>query len=375
MGESIAEFMDRRRREIARFGRKAEAVAHEAYDKAIRAGQDLRLGSPGDVVRYGAKLLQAKEARTAAAVSNTIRETKRQAGDALNRLGQNPKVRPVAVAVAHGAGNVAGVARGGVHAVEGLADGAVFAGRLIDQFDVLKSPRGQSAVELLARGGLGAGRNAADYVRKAVADPRSVVRDVSDKAQRWRRALDPSATPAAPTFTRELRRNFDIGQNQGEVLFDAASLFVGGPAAKTIKGLGRVSNVGNVERYLAQGFSSRAATHLAEPYPSSGMGHHFIPRRAKLPESYSDSVFNVLKPDGVSRGDFYELHYKVDPKYHGGRVVRGEGWSGKKLGLEEYGLAGRLWHGSPPPLKARVGGLGAGAGAAMNSPGEQEADW
>jgi len=77
---------------------------------------------------------------------------------------------------------------------------------------------------------------------------------------------------------------------------------VGGPAAKGVKGLGRVSNVGNVERYLAQGFSPKAAAHLAEPYPSRGMGHHFIPRRAGLRESYSDSVFNVLKPEGISRG-------------------------------------------------------------------------
>ena len=92
------------------------------------------------------------------------------------------------------------------------------------------------------------------------------------------------------------------------------------------------------------------------------MGHHFIPRAEKLPKSYSDGIFNVLRPEGVSRGDFYELHYKVDPKYHGGGV-KGERWSGADLGLHKYGLVGRLWHGSPPPLKARVGGLGASAGA------------
>jgi len=109
--------------------------------------------------------------------------------------------------------------------------------------------------------------------------------------------------------------------------------------------------------------------------PFRGLGHHFIPRRKGLPKSYSDSVFNVLKPEGISRGDFYELHYKVDPSYKGGGVIRGEGWSGKKLGLEEYGLAGRLWHGSPSPLKARVGGLGGSAGAIMYDPIDEETGW
>jgi len=105
------------------------------------------------------------------------------------------------------------------------------------------------------------------------------------------------------------------------------------------------------------------------------MGHHYIGRRFGLPEIYSDSVFNVLKPEGISRGDFYELHYKVDPKFRGARVIPGEGWSGKKLGLERYGLAGQLWQGSPPPLKARVGGLGATAGAGMYMPEDEERGW
>ena len=170
-----------------------------------------------------------------------------------------------------------------------------------------------------------------------------------------------------------MHRNFDIGQNQGELAFDVGSLVVGGPAAKAVR-LGRVSNVGNVEKYVAQGFGPKAAAHLAEPYPSQRMGHHFIPRSAELPKSYSDSVFNVLKPKGISRGGFYELHYKVDPQYYGGSA-RGESWRGRGLGLKRYGLAGRLWHGSPSPLKARVGGLGASAGGAMYIPDDEEAGW
>ena len=375
MGESISEFMKRRGREVTRFGREAEAAAHEVYGQAIRAGKDLNLASPGEVARHGANLLEERANRAATAVSNTAQQGKLQVGKALHNAGKNPTVRSVAIGTARGAGNVAGVVRGGAHAVEGLLEGAIFAGRLADPFDGLKSPQGDSAIEQFGRGVVNAGRAAAGYVAKGVADPRSVVTDIRDKAQEWRRDLDFSATPTAPTFEGELRRNFKIGQNQGELVFDLGSLVVGGPAAKAVKGLGGVSNVGKVEKYVAQGFSPKAAAHLAKPYPSRGMGHHFMPRRVGLPKSYSDSVFNVLKPGGISRGDFYELHFNVDPKYWGNSAIPGEKWSGKDLGLTRNGLAGRLWHGSPPPLKARAGGLGAGAGTAMYVPKDEETGW
>ncbi len=373
MRESISEFIDRQNRKVARFGREAEAAAHEAYRKSIRLGQDLKLSSPGDVIRHGAQLLQDAEDRAARIASRKAEEVKAQAREALRGMAKNPVARSVAVDTVRTAGNAAGVVRGGVHAVEGLVDGATFLGRLVDPLDHLKSAPGQSAAEQLGRGVVNTGRMGVDYVRKGVADPQSVVTDVKNAAGQWRRELDSSATPVAPTFEGELRRNFNIGQNQGELAFDIGSVFVGGPAAKAVKGLERVSNVGNVERYIAQGFSPKAAAHLAEPYPEWGMGHHFIPRRMGLPESYGDSVFNVLKPEGISRGDFYELHYKVDPSYRGGSV-KGEKWNGEALGLKKYGLADRIWHGSPPPLKARVGGLGAGAGAVMYVPDDERGE-
>jgi hypothetical protein len=309
----------------------------------------------------------------------TVKEADARTGGALGRAVQDPVVRAVAVEAAREAGNSAGVIRGGVHAVQGLVDGATFVSRLTNPLDRLVSAPGESAVEQLGRGAVNAGRMGVEYVRKGVADPQSVMTDVTDAAKKWTRELVPSATPAAPTLEGELRRNFEIGQHQGELAFDVGSLVVGGPAAKMAKGLPRLSNVGNVEKYLAQGFSPRAAAHLAKPYPASNMGSHFIPRRTKmpdflggglLPKSYSDSVFNVLKPEGISRGDFYELHYKVDPSFHG-IGVRGESWSGEKLGLQKYGQAGRIWHGSPPPLKARVGGLGASAGTMMYRPEDE----
>lgn len=374
MGESISQFMKRRAREVARFGQEAEAVAREAYGQAIRAKQDLKLSSPGEVMRHGAKLLQEKADRAAATVSNAAQQVRRQTDEVVRRASRNPTVRSVAVDVARKAGNAAGVVRGGVHAVQGLAEGAAFAGRLVNPLDPLLSPRGESAAQQLVRGGANAARGAADYVTKGIADPKSVVRDLGEAGQQWRRELDPTATPAVPTLEGELLRNFDIGQNQGELAFEVGSLVVGGPAAKVVKGLPRLSSVGNVDKYLAQGFSPKAAAHLAEPYPESNMGSHFIPRDTKLPDflgggplpkSYSDGVFNVLKPEGISRGDLYELHYEVDPRFYGTRVIPGEPWRGRALGLKRYGPAGRMWHGSPPPLKARVGGLGASAGTVM----------
>jgi hypothetical protein len=369
MRESISEFMERQGRRAERVGRDAEAAAHEAYGMATRAGTNLNLRSAGDVMRHGARLLEESESRARRAASSGVQQATRHVARAVKKVGDTPGVRSAAVGAAGAAGVATGIVQGGVHAVEGLADGAVFAARAINPLpDLLRSPQHSAAAQVA-----NATRDAAMYVSKAVADPRMVIGDVKAKAHQMRVDLDPSATPRAATFAGELRRNFDIGQNQGELAFDIGSLWVGGPAAKTAKGFGRISNVGNVDRYGAQGFSPEAARRLAMPYPRKGMGAHFIPRSEKLPVEYSDSVFNVLKPAGISKGDFYELHFKTDPQYHGGPIIRyGESWSGRRLGLERYGQVGRLWHGSPTPFKARVGGLGAGGGALMYSLGTEE---
>lgn len=120
----------------------------------------------------------------------------------------------------------------------------------------------------------------------------------------------------------------------------------------------------DVAKYLDQGRSVRDAVHLASPY--EGMGEHLIPRNAsvtylnrpvKLPQFLSDSKFNVLKPSGISRGDMYELHYRVDPNFYGTRLLtkgKGKGWSGKNLGLTKYGTLGKLWHGTSRDLKLAV---------------------
>lgn len=333
-------------------------------------------------MRHGVQLLLDAEDRAAKTISRAAHGAQTQVGGALRRAAQNPGVRSVAIDAVRGAGNAAGIGRGGVHAVQGLVDSATFVARLADPLDSLKNAPGDSAIEQLRSGAVNVGRKGASYAQKVIADPKTVVTDVTNAGKQWRRELDPSASPPAATFEGELRRNFNIGENQGEFLFDTGSLVVGGPGAKMVKGVRQISNVGNDAKYLAQGFTSAEAAHLAQPYPVSNMGSHFVPRRTRLPEflgggalpkSYMDGPFNKLIPDGISRGDLYELHYKVDPRFHG-TGVRGGRWSGKDLGLERYGSLAQLWHGSPPPLKARVGGLGASAGGAAHEP-EEEGGW
>ena len=120
-------------------------------------------------------------------------------------------------------------------------------------------------------------------------------------------------------------------------------------------------------KFVSQGFNPAQAEYLAAPYPANAMGHHFIPRRSGLPSLISDSPLNVLKPSGISRGDFYELHYKVDPYFFNANFPKAIGgtWRGSSLGFEKYGAIGRVWYGSPTPLKVTVGGVAAaGAGTA-----------
>jgi hypothetical protein len=90
-----------------------------------------------------------------------------------------------------------------------------------------------------------------------------------------------------------------------------------------------------------QGFTATQAWYLTQPY--TGVGHHFpitqrTARRWGLPDWLRDSPFNVLKPRKISRGRFYELHYTVDPDFHGTAFPRciGGSWRGGQLGLKKY---------------------------------------
>lgn len=243
--------------------------------------------------------------------------------------------------------------------MEGLGQGALFATRLLDPDDAEMNGADDSAWGQV----FNAGKGAFDYAKNAIANPAGVAADLQNLGHRLYVDTVPSATPMADTFGGEMARNFNLGGNQGELDWDLGSLVFGGAASKALRGLGSMAEASGPAKFVAQGFSPAEADYLAAPY--QGMGHHFVPRNGmkpiQLPQGLSDSPFNVLNPTGMSRGDFYELHYKVDPDFHGtrlGAAAGGRGWSGKKIGLQKYGPWASLWHGSPAPLNATAGAAG-----------------
>jgi hypothetical protein len=172
----------------------------------------------------------------------------------------------------------------------------------------------------------------------------------------------------------ELNRNFQIGMNQGEVGADAAALAFGTGALKVVPRLGPISKVAETAKLVDQGLDPKVADYLSKPY--EGKGHHaVIPSRFRFPKTFlsvplpetlagqplppewSDSPLNVLKPNNISQGGFYNLHYQVDPKMKVARLpVRfGGAWNGKALGSQKFGLLSRIWHGSPALLNTSVG--------------------
>jgi hypothetical protein len=126
---------------------------------------------------------------------------------------------------------------------------------------------------------------------------------------------------------------------------------------------------GEYTHFRNQGFTAAQAHYLTKPY--TGAGHHFpitqsLARRWNVPNAIRDSSLNVLRPRGISRGRFYELHYMVDPHWHYAAFPAriGGAWNGGRLGLQMYGPATRWWHATPGPLKI-TGGVGVvGSGAA-----------
>ena len=122
---------------------------------------------------------------------------------------------------------------------------------------------------------------------------------------------------------------------------------------------------GAATKFLDQGFTPAQAEYLTRPY--EGMGHHFIGQRYGLPEIISESPLNVMKPNGISIGDFYERHFLADPYFYGAKFPNsiGGSWSGNALGLQKPGLMGRLWYGSPDALKITAGAGAAAGGASL----------
>jgi hypothetical protein len=280
-------------------------------------------------------------------------------------------VKGIAGTAAFAAGAPIGFARGAIHFGQDIGNDLDFGVRLLDPSDAENHLPGEGAWDQAAD----KVRGVLSYGQQRLADRGKLANDVGALGHDARVNLDP--LPIAPTLGDQLGRNFSVGQNWGEGAFDLGSILEGGDLIESLRGAEAASDAAKAPAYIRPGAPPALEAYLEEPY--DGLGAHFVPRRAKFPETvagipvpqglvgkpllpqwYMDSPFNVWKPDGISRGKFYEEHFRMDDRMYGAPLPRkidgGRGWSGNRLGLERYSPAGRIWRGAPAPLKAAVGG-------------------
>jgi RHS repeat-associated protein len=125
--------------------------------------------------------------------------------------------------------------------------------------------------------------------------------------------------------------------------------------------------------FRSQGFSADQSRYLMQPYPSSGMGHHFIGRQYArsrggwVPDIVVNSPLNIMGR-GMSRGRFYERHYLADLSFHGTKLPNcvGGNWSGSAVGLVKPIMPLRFWYASPNWLR-NSGLVATGAGLAWGA--------
>jgi hypothetical protein len=281
---------------------------------------------------------------------------------------KSPMARGVAGYLGQAAGAQVGLATGAAKVADGIARGGLFFGRLLNPFDTYMSDPGDAAWDHVF-GGIG---SAIDYGRSRIENHGLIRQDLSQGWTQFRQDHDPTATAPGATPSDELKRQYGIGKNNSELLVDVASTVAGGEGLKALSLAGKAGELTGAAKWVARGFTPAQAEYLAAPY--QGMGHHFWPRRGidipgiqnkvKLPQFMSEGPLNLKKP-GISRGDFYELHYKVDPRFYNANLPRRVGggtWTGSRLGYDKYGQFGRIWYGSPDALKVTVGGAAATPG-------------
>jgi hypothetical protein len=380
----------RKKSELEDAGRRFVADATHATQEAFAETPLARALRTEPTAKARAKSTSAqRDARPPASWDQQILENARRLEamakarirPAVERVVESGPVRHVAGEAARKGGNLTGLVTGTLKSAEDMKDGAVFFSRLVDVTEPWRVPRGEAAWDELF-GGLGA---LVDYGAKAFKDPGAIQDDFIRVARQKRQELDPNATPAARTLAGEVRRNFDIGRNQGETVAEGAAWALGAAELKAAARIGALSKAELVSKFRGQGFSEAKAAHLAELY--DGKGHHSgIPERARLPEVLGggpyprwilDSPFNRLHPAGISRGEMYELHSRVDPYFKGTgfpRRMGPGGWSAKKLGIEKYAPLERVYYGTPGPTKALVGGTAIAGGGYLNEAME-DAGW
>ncbi|CAN7512618.1 hypothetical protein LJR225_003679 [Phenylobacterium sp. LjRoot225] len=283
-----------------------------------------------------------------------------------------PTRSEVAKRLAGEAGSIAGLAtgvpRGAFHAGQDAFAGLNFVSRLFDPTDAESSPKGQAAWDDVFR----AGKGALDYVANRSSNPHKILSDLNRTGVGSNVYLHAKPALLAPTPAGEFRNQFNTGMNVGEGLFNVAGLIGAAAELRSIPELRALSKGRAAIPDLPPGTPDRVVNYMATPDPKTMGSHAPLPRATKLPGGrpipaiISESVFNrKLPPPGTPRGVFYQYHYAIDPKYHGGPVKAafgGGGWSGKKLGWTKYGPAARAWYGTPWQTKAAalgtLGGLG-----------------
>jgi hypothetical protein len=282
------------------------------------------------------------------------------------------------------AGNaVAGTTLYGAGALTGLAEAAGrFPSELTngvrDTFDFGRrlarpTPQGEAARDQV-RQAIGQGLEA---VRYAGAHPAAALQGVARALNDLGKSAVPDIRPRDPDTAAQLRQNFEAGTNAGGLEFQGAMMAA--PEAWALTGARALTYEELVAKFLGQGFSLEDAEYLAKPYPWKG--HHAIGRRTRfgdtflglklpasiagkpLPKAFMDSRFNLVKPDGISRGEFYELHAKVDPNFHGTGGLPDSGrWSRRDLGISRYDPVRQIWYGTPAATKKAAAGVAAAGG-------------
>jgi hypothetical protein len=272
----------------------------------------------------------------------------------------DPRLRALAGTAGWAVGLAPGFVQGGINTTKGAAEGAYFVYRLTDPYDALRSGPGQSAAQQLRDAGMRFGA----AVQKRGEDPSLLRDDVRSLLSNLNTQQNPFATPMADTVLGEFRRGLGIGMNNGELLFDVASVPVGGAALRSAAGLGKVARAVDAAEAAFLARNPRIAEYFALPY--DGMGHHIIGRNQKLPVFLSggryprpivESEFNKIRHVGMTNRDFYRNHYGVDDQYYGGRVKGGGGWSARELGWTRYDPLDRVNYGTSPYSKGLGGGL------------------
>jgi hypothetical protein len=295
-------------------------------------------------------------------------------------LDESATAKAVGGTLAFGAGLAPGAVRGAVHSAEGIADAGVLTYRMMSPFDVMLSRPGHSTRDRVALGMISGTGAAAQYASGALADPSIVRDDIASAAERFNKHHNPFATPVSETFGGELKRTSAIGMNDGERVFDTASLVGGAGFMRGALKLVPAAPAAGAKEIAYRAARPRFDAYLDEFY--KGMGHH-IKRRATrfpkwlgggpLPAWFMEGPLNKIAQDGLTRRDFLRNHVGADLHFNGARAAKRsgqKGWSARDLGWDKYGVLDRLEYGTAPATKS-IFVLG-GAGTAFDGLPEGE---